>query len=114
MDIERSPRRVAMIDGKMNVRFFVNTSRNRGHRGKRTKEMHSAVFLFVSIVIHFGISIREKTKISMNVANGGRVLIINGDVRPDNASTKTGYPMVNGTVQMLRINTSTLAGWLIG
>ena len=58
--VERSPTCVAMIDGKMNVHFFVNTLSNRGHRQGRTRGVPSFAFLFVLITIHSGISTRKK------------------------------------------------------
>ena len=53
---------------------------------QRTRMRGKASYsLFDSIATRSGIWIREKTKILRNVVGGGRVLMINGDVRMDNA-----------------------------
>ena len=62
---------VAMIDGRMNAQFFINILINHGHPGAKTRCWQIAALLFVSIVIHSGISIQERMKISTNVADGG-------------------------------------------
>ena len=96
---------IAIKDRRTSVIFFADTSINRGHRSTKATREQRAISPFVSIVIHSGISTREKTKISPNVANGGCVLKINGDVTLDNVLTNSGHTIVDGTAEMLQTST---------
>jgi hypothetical protein len=55
-------------------------------------------------VIHFGIFILEKTKISSSVNDRGFVPVKNAGVKLVNVLKVVGLTMINGTAQMLQTN----------
>jgi hypothetical protein len=96
---------IVISRGKVIVPFFVNMWLSRGKKWTQAKDLHQLEFLSVRIVIRFGISRREKMKISVNAVDGEFVLMIKSDVKLANVLNVFGSTMSNGTAQMLRTNT---------